>query len=405
MPVNERFRTFAELRTLVEHGIPESRTLDYKVELGWRPGSPNLKSVRDAKREFLADVTSFANAEGGRLLIGIREEKGLAVEIPGIEVADVDQLILDLDTLCANSIEPAIAGLNISAVDVPGEQLELADGRRVVVVVAVPRGINRPHRVGYRMKERFYIRGSAGKRPMDLGEIRMAFVSSEATSERIREFRRRRVASLRAGSIPIVLSEPALMLHLVPLSAFDVGYSVDIKALLRGDVRPLVGGGGWNASYNLDGFFGYNPTSYLLVFRNAIVETVAVGIATDSGLDLSEIECLVARRLPGVFATLERMGVQGPAAVMLTLSGVGGARIYDGRCDSERGVIKRDCLEIPEVLLDDYAELADGDTDDPPAKVVRRTARSLRPIFDILWQAGGYRESPNFDTEGSWRSR
>lgn len=259
MPVNERFRTFAELRTLVEHGIPESRTLDYKVELGWRPGSPNLKAVRDAKRGFLADVTSSANAEGGHLLIGVREAKGLAVEIPGIEVADVDQLILDSDTLSANSIEPAIAGLNINVVDVPGEQLELADGRRVVV--AVPRGVNRPRRVGYRMKERFYIRGSAGKRPLALGEIRTAFVSSEATSERIREFRRRRVASLRAGSIPIVLSQPALMLHLVPLSAFDVGYSVDIKALLRGDVRPLVGGGGGNVSYNLDGFFGYNPTS------------------------------------------------------------------------------------------------------------------------------------------------
>jgi len=132
---------------------------------------------------------------------------------------------------------------------------------------------------------------------------------------------------------------------------------------------------------------------------------VAVGIAADCDLELSEIEGLVARRLPGVFATLERMGVQGPAAVMLTLSGVDGARIHDVRCGPDRDVFKRDCLEIPEVLLDDYAELADGDTDDPPAEVVRRTARALRPIFDILWQAGGYRESPNFDTDGNWRSR
>lgn len=403
MPIKDRYRTIEELRALVANQIPESRTLDFKVELGWRPGWSNNKLVRDAKREFLADVASFANAEGGYLLIGVKEEKGLAVDIPGIEAEDVDQLILDLDTLCTNSIEPAVNGLNIYAVDVPGEQLELSDGRRVVVVVSVPRGVNRPYRVSYRMKERFYVRSSAGKRPMDAGEIRMAFVSGEATNERIRAFRRRRVENLRAGATPIVLSQPALMLHLVPLSAFDVGFTVDIKGLISDDVRPLIVAEGWSSSYNLDGFYGYNAASYLLFFRSAIVETVAVGIAREGLLDLSEVERVVCRRLPGVFATLKRLGVEGPAALMLTLTGVQGSPIIDRSGTSTNSVLKRDDLEIPEVLLDDYGGLIDANLDNPTTGVVRLTARALRPVFDVLWQAGGYRESPNYDSGGNWR--
>ena len=50
----------AALERLVANAVSESRTLEYKREL------PNPKE-KDSKREFLADVTSFANAQGGDL--------------------------------------------------------------------------------------------------------------------------------------------------------------------------------------------------------------------------------------------------------------------------------------------------------------------------------------------------
>ena len=49
------------LNRLIANGVAESRTLEYKRDL------PNPKD-KDSKREFLADVTSFANSQGGDLL-------------------------------------------------------------------------------------------------------------------------------------------------------------------------------------------------------------------------------------------------------------------------------------------------------------------------------------------------
>src|SRR5690606_9209701 len=62
--------TEADLRELVD-GVSEGRTLDYKVKL------PERKS-RDETKEFLADVTGFANADGGHLLFGVDEAEGTA---------------------------------------------------------------------------------------------------------------------------------------------------------------------------------------------------------------------------------------------------------------------------------------------------------------------------------------
>jgi schlafen family protein len=49
------------------NGVPESRTLEYKREL---PGGTDSD-----RKEFLADVSSFANAVGGDLVYGVKRAK------------------------------------------------------------------------------------------------------------------------------------------------------------------------------------------------------------------------------------------------------------------------------------------------------------------------------------------
>ena len=53
----------SDIELLISNQIQESRTIEYKESL---PGN----SDQD-KREFLADISSFANAAGGDLLYGI----------------------------------------------------------------------------------------------------------------------------------------------------------------------------------------------------------------------------------------------------------------------------------------------------------------------------------------------
>ncbi|SEF13838.1 Putative DNA-binding domain-containing protein [Burkholderia sp. WP9] len=64
--------TEADLQTLIDHGVRESRTLDYKRD--W-------PADRDARTELAKDVCAFANTMGGDLVFGMREEGGAAAAI------------------------------------------------------------------------------------------------------------------------------------------------------------------------------------------------------------------------------------------------------------------------------------------------------------------------------------
>ena len=70
----------ADIDDLVRNKVPETRTIEYKREL---PGSTDSD-----KREFLADVSSFANTAGGDLLFGVAEMEGLPTKVIGVQSAN-----------------------------------------------------------------------------------------------------------------------------------------------------------------------------------------------------------------------------------------------------------------------------------------------------------------------------
>lgn len=74
--------TKEHLRSLVEEGVAELRSIEYKREL---PGEDY-----EGKKEFLADVSSFANSGGGDIVFGIAETGGVPQALVGFETADVD---------------------------------------------------------------------------------------------------------------------------------------------------------------------------------------------------------------------------------------------------------------------------------------------------------------------------
>lgn len=91
--------TAQDILALVENKVPESRILDYKEDI---PANRN----DEWKREFLCDITSFANSAGGDLLYGIAEVRdpnnqptGIPDQANGIDIANHDNLILALENL------------------------------------------------------------------------------------------------------------------------------------------------------------------------------------------------------------------------------------------------------------------------------------------------------------------
>jgi predicted HTH transcriptional regulator len=148
----------SDLQSLVDDAVREGKTVEYKGSL---PGNSDAE-----KKEFLADVSSFANAAGGHLIYGMEEEKGVPTKITGLGDVDADAETLRLENTIRNGIDPRIPGISTRGVPVTSG---------VAIVMRIPRSFALPHAVNYKGRWRFYSRSSAGKHPLNVAEVRAAF--------------------------------------------------------------------------------------------------------------------------------------------------------------------------------------------------------------------------------------
>ena len=94
---------------LLATGVPEGRTIEYKLAL---PDNADKD-----KKEFLADISSFANAAGGDLLYGVAAANGIPTAIPGLGVTNADAEIQRLDSMIQTGIDPRIPGVRIKVIN------------------------------------------------------------------------------------------------------------------------------------------------------------------------------------------------------------------------------------------------------------------------------------------------
>jgi hypothetical protein len=379
--------TKADLDALVTNKVAEGKTFEYKLTA---PGGTD-----DQKREFLADVSSFGNASGGDLLLGVAADDGVPTSIPGLKDFNEDAEKLRLEGIIRDGIQPRLPGVQLKAI--PG----FGDGP--VLLLRVPRSFAAPHMVVFRNYSRFYARNSGGKYQMDVGELRAAFAASETLSEKIQQFRADRVAKIIAGEGPVRMpSDPKMILHLLPLTSFSGPPSTNV--LRPVDARllfPIGASSGWNDRYNLDGFLTHNGSpaskgeaySYCQYFRFGGIEAVSAFITYEKGggkFLRRDYENKLIACLPSYLEFLKKNDVLPPILVTLSMTGVRGARIEPTHpWGIELPDIDRDCLLLPDVLLESY--------DADPAQV-------MRPIFDAVWNAAGVERSFNYDEKGIWHS-
>jgi hypothetical protein len=210
------------LRAFVGKRIGEGLYLDYKEALS---GS----SDKDRKREFLKDVTAFANAAGGDLLIGVKEPaEGVSTDEQILGVDDGQEVAQSLENLAYTSIDPRIPGLRMTLVSL--------SAAKSCILVHVPPSMSRPHMVSHMGHRSFYVRHSESSVPMTTHEIREAVLSTASSEERARQFVRRRLAEARdsIGNRPAIFIQAAPLI--TPETTWDV-YSDSFANVLRGDKR------------------------------------------------------------------------------------------------------------------------------------------------------------------------
>src|SRR5258706_12506741 len=92
--------TKSDLQTLIDDRVSERKTIEYKRDL---PGN----SYKE-RREFLADVSSFANTASGYLIYGIDAKDGVPVDLCGVEVTNLDDFKLACENRLRDGLSPQI---------------------------------------------------------------------------------------------------------------------------------------------------------------------------------------------------------------------------------------------------------------------------------------------------------
>lgn len=387
--------TEADLQKLIDEEYSERRTIEYKEALP--------EDNADGIKEFLADVSSFANLYGGHLIYGITDKRkdgqpsGEPEALVGIKLSNPQNETTKWEQRIIDCIEPKLPRFEIWPVSVCNEG-------KVAIVIRVHRSWGGPHMVTYRNTSRFYSRTSAGKYQMDVYEIRDAFLLSETGIDRIRAFREERLRNIKLNQGIIALREGAkLVMHLVPLEAFRIGRILDVEKAATSVSRIWpIGARHCAKRYNFHGLLcvGSYPTeagdsSYTQVYRDGKIESVTTsafgGPRSDPHLPV-DFEERMFKGVERMRKFQQEMGILPPIFLSFDMLGFKDRKLIyppmHGKYNGRENRIDRNNLELPQVVIASY--------DIPVEKI-------LKESFDAIWNAADFPASPNYDDEGNWR--
>lgn len=384
-----------DLRYLVENNIQERKTLEYKKEL------PD--NTDSGKKEFLGDISSLANTLGGDLVFGIEENDSVLQDKLGIEIENIDAEVARIENIIRDGLSPRI--------DVDIRSIDVEDGKKVLVL-RTKASIESPHRVIFKGHDKFYKRNTNGKYPIDVNELRTAFIRASDVVDRIKRFRATRIIDIKSGDTPYPIQDHSsfIALHIIPLSAFTTSFRLNSETLLslkEGEYssffNPLFHRG-CSHRINLDGVVAYTAdekkiaSTYSQLYRNGIFEAVESRIiprrseSEQKTLPMFPIEDGIMKYSSKVINLLSQLEIQPPFYIFLTLSGIKGFTVYVPSaytCFECEPITQKDLL-LPEIIFENTEE---------------NIQHKFRPVFDMIWNAGGVSKSLNFDEDGNFKKQ
>ncbi len=370
-----------DLLDLISNQVREDKRIEFKVVL---PSN----SDKD-KKEFLADVSSFANASGGDLIFGIEAQNGIPSKLVGLPPLSLDGDILRLENILRDGLDPRIPNVKFWPI-------KLMSG--MALVIRVPRSWMPPHRVKYGGSSRFYARNSAGKYELEVSEMRPLFALTTSAVEQIRNFRVERLSKITSGELSVPLKgQHRLVLHVIPFNAFDPLSRFDLSMLKpeTDRLRPLHVSERWiGPRHNFDGllsFAQYDKScySYLQLFRNGSVEMVNTSLLIRNERENRTPELYIDNRyeqhviegIGNILSLQKELGVEPPLFVMLSFLRVRDYVVaFSGTHPSGEGhPIDQNDLLLPEEVIETF----DSDVE----SVMQRS-------YQIVWNAAGYSRPP-----------
>jgi hypothetical protein len=396
-----------EIQALLDNEIPENDILEFKAALTLETG--------DQKRELLYDIVAFANSMGGDLLIGVDDRRnhegkttGIAGGLSGFQVGNLQLEVSRIENLVRDGIKPALVGIRF-------EHFVLSGGE--ILHIEIPKSWAAPHMVVIGGVNRFYGRGTSGKYPMSVEQIRRSFSQQEELRYQIERWRSDRLEILTGSESPRDLGNSArLIVHFIPTSAFLPSHGLwwtfspeDRRNLfVHGKPRLSDNGGRFNG----DGYFKPGgsteptiPGGYSQAFRSGILEYVSIDLSyvRRNAAVFEQIQDLHPRyvapqraefHLVNAYEDARRIFIEreekSPVYFGFMVIGAKGKPIFTG-----------DFMNEPTDVIVDKSFISGmnlmGPTDEE-----KPFMESLKPLADTFWQLGGVEMSRYSAPDGTW---
>lgn len=359
----------------------ESGYLEFKREL---PGSSD-----GAKKEFLKDVSAFANASGGTIIYGIEERDGVAGEIVSPSVSNKDDELLRLQSSVRDGLAPRLAGFHLRWVEPDPPTGDC------VLLARIQRSARAPHMVAFSRSSKFFRRVGTAVVQLDVHELRDAFLKSAVSRASTEMLREERLTLIQAGDSAVPLWEGAvLVIHCVPLRASDERGDDTAQRLAEewdrspGIWTPLGNVGAFSSQWSIDGFCVYDTIGegtdkrvfrYALKMRDGTSEFVRRLSGDGAGF---VVEDLVAEAVRRHRHLLQALGDDEPFVVFTSLLGVEGLRLrrereWDEELKIRPYAIDRDRVLLPEVVISGVSETEEA------------VDKKLTDLYQVLWQTAG----------------
>lgn len=383
--------TGKDITDLITNQVRENLNLEYK-EMMYGSGD-------EETREKLRDITSMANAHGGHILIGVKEDgqnEGIPITCEGIE--DAEAASARITSSCLSNIDERIPGLQIHPVP-------LSNGKHIIVI-RIPKSPRAPHMITFKGLYQFWKRHDRQKSRMSVDEIKEACNATEQLMARTEEFVKHRKTEVNQR---IPFKRPFYYLTATPYfirdEVLDI-YDPKIRSIITDPADQRIHGFNVmcddHANPTLHGLISEIPgIRSLEIFRNGhceLIVRIEKGTFWDKAVErypilnpMALVEYVVSfvRFYKHV---LEFLNIIEPVIVSVSLFNI----LEFGLYDSPNQVLQSDNVDGvrgPKIWREPNLEIS-------PKQVIsfEFPDKVAREFTDRIWNAFGYEKSPYFDS-------
>ena len=212
-----------DLKTILDNtDFKESEYLDYKKSFELTEIPKTQKDALDkAKAEFRKDVCAFANAQGGYLIYGIKEDgKAVPHELVGIEISDNNtEQFENLVKNTLQTISPRIPNFELKYIP---------RGDNFVVILYIHKDSFAPYIFLENNRDyRIYRRVGNSVSVLAYSEIKSMFSQSVILEKEIGQYRKERINLFYDGEAAFH-EQKFFLLHMIPETFLDSSYDTPI---------------------------------------------------------------------------------------------------------------------------------------------------------------------------------